>query len=43
LKPFDEDDYEIIQINAGWTEEQIAALRKALYEMFGVAPDSAGV
>lgn len=36
----DEDEYEIIQINAGWTEEQIAAFRRALYELFGLPPDA---
>ena len=36
----DEDEYEIIQINAGCTDEQIAALRKALYELFGIPDDS---
>jgi len=36
----DEDEYEIIQINAGLTDEQVAALRKALYELFGLPPDA---
>ena len=38
----DEDEYEIIQVNAGLTEEQVAAFRKALYELFGLPPDASG-
>lgn len=36
----DDDEIEIIEINAGLTKEQATALRKALYELFGLPPDT---